>query len=339
MTTYQLAAWARVPGARIVAIADLAFDRAQEQAAAFSIPHAYPSAAALLDSEAELDFIDIATPPGTHQELVALAIARGLPINCQKPFAPDLAQARAMIATCCQAGVLLNINENWRWRSWFREARDLVAAGAIGRPVYFRLFAHGSGLLASLRPAHPRTYALDRLILYEWGIHHFDVLRFLFGEPRSIYARTMHINQTASGEDRAVVILNFDTLVAVLDYSWSSYAPHGVPDRETHVLEDIRIEGERGTICLYPDPVRGDRFRLTTADGDQDRPAYSVRPIDAYLQSYVAAQAHFIDCLRTGSTPETSADDNFKTLAAMLAAYHSAECGQVVDIAAFQAAG
>jgi predicted dehydrogenase len=81
-----------------------------------------------------------------------------------------------------------------------------------------------------------------------------------------------------------------------------------------------------------PDPEKGDLIRLTTAAGTWERPAYDCEPLEAYQRSYVAAQSHFVECLSSGRTPETVGEDNLNTLATTLAAYHSAELGQVVDV-------
>ena len=116
----------------------------------------------------------------------------------------------------------------------------------------------------------------------------------------------------------------------------SSYAPLGHPDRVTHNVEDVRIEGERGTILLRQDPERGDLIQLVTAGGSWERPAYTGEPIAAYQRSYVATQQHFVECLLQGTTPETNALDNFETLAITLAAYHAAEHNQVVNTAEFK---
>ena len=50
----------------------------------------------------ELDFVDIATTVASHRALVELAAAHKLPTICQKPFAPTLADAKAMVAACAR---------------------------------------------------------------------------------------------------------------------------------------------------------------------------------------------------------------------------------------------
>lgn len=338
VTQYHLQAWDRIPQAQIVAIADPNLENAHSRAAEFGITpqRVYPNLEELLKGNSGLDFVDLATPPESHLELVRTAAGHRLAINCQKPFAPSLQEARQMIEICEQEGVLLNVNENWRWRSWYRNLRQMIQDGAIGRSVYARLFAHSSFWLPGI--THPDHRFLDwpRVVLFDMGIHYADIFRFLFGEAESVYARLEQLNANLQGEDRAVVVINFSGLTAILDLSWSSFAPAGHHNRYGPSVEDLRIEGDRGTLELIPDQQRGDRIRLTTVEGQQDQSAYDGDSFKAYLNSYVAAQRHFIDCLIDRETPETSGRDNLETLAIVLAAYHSAETNQVIKLSEFK---
>lgn len=340
VTGFHLHAWQRIPQAQILAVADPNLPKARARADEFNIDRVYPSLAALLQDDIDLDFVDIAAPPEYHLELIKLAAGRGLHITCQKPFAPSLAQARQMIDICRAAGVVLNINENWRWRSWYRTLKKLLVEGKIGRPLYARIFSHTSFMVPDSRynqrrlaPDH-RFRQWDRVLFYDWGTHYIDILRFFFGEPVTVYARMDRLNPDIRGDDRAVVILTFETLTAVLDLSWSSFDPHGFANRHGPIVEDLRLEGEAGTLSLVP----GDEvIKLVAATEQWEQPAYlENEPFEAYLNSYFGAQDHFIQCLLTSKTPETHAQDNYETLAATLAAYNAANTNQVVHIAAYK---
>ena len=333
---FHLQAWQRIPQAQIVAIVDPNQSNAQALADEFNLDRIYAHLNDLLDAEPHLDFVDIAAPPEAHLELVKLAADRGLAINCQKPFAPSLAEARQMIDICQCAGVMLNINENWRWRSWYRTLKQLLTEGNIGRPIYARIFSHTSFMVPDSRYSqrqlspHHRFRYWERVLFYDWGTHYIDVLRFFFGEPTTVYARMDRLNPEIGGDDRAMVLLTFDRLTAILDFSWSSFDPHGYANRQGPIVEDLRIEGEAGTLSLVP---ASDSIRLVTATEEWEQPAYTEpKAFDAYLNSYYATQSHFIDCLLTNRLPETHAADNYKTLAITLAAYESAHQNQVVNI-------
>jgi predicted dehydrogenase len=273
---FHLQAWERIPQASIVAIADPDLDKARTRAREFGIDpgRVFTSLSDLLQAKEGLDFLDIATPP--H-------------VLCQKPFALRLAEARAMIKACQRAGVVLGINENWRWRPWYRAIRSMISQGKIGRPIYARFFAHSSAWLPTrVRPPNHRLHGMKQVIFLEWGIHLVDVLRFLFGEPDSVYARMAGLSPELIGEDRAVVMLAFGELTALIDISWSSCAPWGAANRIRHNVEHVRIEGDAGTIVLFPDPSKGDLIRLITAQEEWERPAYerlrTHRGLLAYLR-------------------------------------------------------
>jgi len=336
---FHLRAWQRIPQAKIVAIADVNLDNAQARAQEFGLDlkRTYATLADLLQHEKNLDFIDLVTPVDARVELVKLAAEHGLHINCQKPFARTLADAREMIQICQTANVVLNINENWRWRTWYRQVKQMIEAGKIGRPLYARIFSHDTWRAGKSVPKDSPLRQWRRGILFRWGIHHIDVLRFLFGEPISVYARMARLPADIRAESRILLTLAFDhDLTALLDLSSSSYAPQGHPDRVTHNVEDVRLEGSRGTILLSHGVDKGDVMRLESAEEAWQQPAYDGEPIVAYERSYVDTQRHFIECLLQGATPETNGLDNFETLAITLAAYHAAEHNQVINIAEFR---
>lgn len=85
-----------------VALCNRTRGKAEALAAEFGVPAVYDDAAELLKHE-RLDFVDIITDPGTHRQFVELAAAHGVPVICQKPMAPTLADARAMAAACRRA--------------------------------------------------------------------------------------------------------------------------------------------------------------------------------------------------------------------------------------------
>lgn len=335
---YHLTAWGQIPQAEIIAICDPNRQNAEKRAGEFGIPfeQVFTDPSNMFRS-LPLDFVDIAAPPEAHPELTELAAAHRVHVNCQKPFALSLDDARRMIGVCQQAGVTLNINENWRWRAWYRTIHQMIQDGKIGKPVYFRIFSHSSRFVNG--PSHPpRHFDWKHVILFEVGVHHVDLLRFLFGEPVSVTARTNDVSHALFGEDRAIVLLDFpNDLHALVDLSWSSFASAGYADREKHPIEDCRIEGSLGTLELVRDPQKGNLIRLTTAAGVSERRAHPGRtPAEAYLDSYIAAQGNFIDCLLAGKKSETVGTDNFETLAVVLAAYRSVELRQTVSIAEFK---
>jgi predicted dehydrogenase len=129
---FQIEGWRRMPGVELAAACDL--DIARARAAA---PKAYSLPEAMLDAE-ELDFIDIATRPETHLELVRLTLGREIPTICQKPMAPTWQQCLDMVAAAESTRTRLMIHENWRWQPWYRSAKKLIEGGDLGALLTYR---------------------------------------------------------------------------------------------------------------------------------------------------------------------------------------------------------
>ena len=149
----QMHGWRDVDGAAIVAICDRDPARLQIVGDQFGIERRYADAAELFAGE-KLDFVDIATTVPSHRPLVEMAAANRVPVICQKPFAPSLDDAKAMVAACARAGVPLMVHENFRWQSPIqavkrgdRQRRD--------RQAVLRAHLVPLGLRRLLRPALP----------------------------------------------------------------------------------------------------------------------------------------------------------------------------------------
>ena len=334
VSLYHLRAWAQIEGVEIVALANRTVAKAETRAQEFGIPleNVYSDYRELLEKE-DLDFVDIATAPHIHREQVEAAAAYGRHVLCQKPLAPTIEDAQAMAAACDRAGVLLSVNENWRWRRWYRDVKRLLDQGVIGRPRYIRIARHSDAALPRPDGSPGRAFIeqaymteMDKLLLYEWGIHLVDVVRFLLGQVTNVYARMDKASPLHRGEDRVLLVLEVEGVVGLIDISWATVGDRWLAG--SHHVERVTLEGDEGTIELLPGPQ--DVLRLATKREAWQRPAFDGTPEEAYQASYTAAQRHFVECLREGRLPETAASDNLKTLAVTMAAYESAAQNRVI---------
>lgn len=317
ISRHHLIAWSRLPAARVVAVCDPDRARARARAEAFSIGHVFGAADEMLDGAA-LDAVDIATPRATHADLVRRAAARGIDVLCQKPLAPDHAEAAALVAAV-DGRARLMVHENWRFRPYYRQAKAWLAAGLIGEVRSCRLAAVSSGLLpdpAGRRPALDRQPFLarePRLIIAELLIHHLDVARWLLGPLRLKDTRIHRADVPVIGETAADIRLETGSGAPVEIVG--DWAAPGRPPRSGDVMA---VTGTRGTLRLAEH-----RLELDGAE----RRCLTYDPDAAYQASFDAAIAHFAACLRTGDVFETSGADNLATLQLVDAAYAAADGG------------
>jgi len=327
----QLAGWGEVPGAECVAIADPRRGAAESLAAQLGVPAVYESAAELLDRERP-DFVDVITPVETHFELVSLAAGRRVPVICQKPMAPTLEQAEAMVRECREAAVPFFVHENWRWQTPIRAMHQALASGRIGRPFRARITMVSGFPVFKNQPA---LAELERFVLADMGSHILDLPRFLFGEATRLYAETHRVHRDIRGEDVATVMLRMraadggeTTVTCEMGY------PEHYLELDAFPQTLILIEGERGSLEL----ARDYWVRETTAEGTFSRrvppPAYPwADPAYAVAQtSTVACNASLLRALRGEGPAETTGEDNLRTVRLIFAAYESAASGRAVAL-------
>lgn len=325
----QLAAWRELCGVECVALYNRTRSKAEALGREFAIRAIYDDLAEMLE-KVRPDFLDIISDVTTHGRFVRLAAQFEIPVICQKPMAASLAEANQMVRACKEAGVPLFIHENWRWQTPIRQLKKVLALREIGTPFRARIHYCNSFPVFDNQPF---LKEVEQFILTDMGSHILDVVRFLFGEARTLYCLTHRIHEDIRGEDVATVAVEMENGMTVLcEMSYASRTEH---ERfpETYVF----IEGSDGSLELGPDYW----IRQTTGNGTQSKrhppprfpwadPAY-----DLVHSSIVPCNADLLMELQGTGKAETTGDDNLKTAALVFASYESARTGRVISMADF----
>jgi predicted dehydrogenase len=324
---YQLAGWNEAGGAECVALYNRTRSKAEQLAQEFGISKVYENACDLIRQE-PLDFVDIVTNAETHRELVTLAAEHGLPAICQKPMAASLADSCVMVEICRRSGVPFFIHENWRWQTPIRALHQVLSCGEIGRPFRARI-----RMVSAFRVFENQPFLkhLDRFLLVDMGSHILDVARFLFGEPKTVYCRVQRVQSDIKGDDLATVVLGMEngaTVVCELGYPGTPMFPDSFPQTF------IYVEAERGTAEIALDY----HVRITTAAGTREmlcpppRYAWADPQYDLVHASIVPCHEDLLRGLRGERRPETTGEDNLKTVRLVYSAYESADSGEVARL-------
>ena len=132
-TTYG----AGLPGVRLVAVADVNGDFAAETARRFGYARAETSWQAVADAP-DVDVVSVVVANHLHREVVEGLLAAGKHVLCEKPFAPTIADAEAMVAAAKAApGLQTGVGFTFRRSPAIAAVRQLLDAGAMGRPLHF----------------------------------------------------------------------------------------------------------------------------------------------------------------------------------------------------------
>jgi predicted dehydrogenase len=324
---FQHEAWTRIPEVEITAVSNRSETKALELASKYSIPRHYGDWKRMIETE-NPDFVDIITPPETHEEICAFAAERGINIICQKPLAPSLEIGRRIVEHAKDAGVRFMVHENWRWQPWYRKIKEISDAGTIGAFTHVQFLTRmGDGW--GEHPYRPRqAYFRDypRLLVYETGVHFIDTFRFLLGEVSSVFAMLRRLNPAIRGEDAGLLLLNFKGGATAL---WDANRYNEVEAESPRLtFGQLRIDGTQGHLSM--DKESNLRMKLLGEPGQDIEYARFNRNFAGDCVYFL--QRHFVDCVLNGKEFESSGDDYIKTVQVVEAAYESAATSQVVSL-------
>lgn len=167
-------------------------ERAAAAAARYPKARIVPTAEAMFALAADLDLVVLGTPPVTHFDLAARAIAHGLHVVVDKPFVTASSHGEELVAQAADAGVQLTVFQNRRWDADFLTLKKLLAAGALGevrsfesRFEWWRPEGFGNWRDSA-------TTAEGGGILHDLGAHLIDQAVQLFGPVARGYGETAH---------------------------------------------------------------------------------------------------------------------------------------------------
>jgi len=181
--------WRQLPGADLVAVVDNRSALAEEVGEYYRVPSFSSMQAAL--AEAEVDAVDICTPPASHAGLVEEAARAGKHVLVEKPFADSAETARTALASATIRGVVVMVGYPRPFDFDVAYLTDLISSGSLGRVL---------GLHTVFKISHPASYtrigdfervlpvpvgdgsAHDlRLRLLEQSVHHLNLFGLWFG--------------------------------------------------------------------------------------------------------------------------------------------------------------
>ena len=200
-----------------------------------------------------VDAVYVASPVGLHAEQTIAALIAGRNVLCEKPVAMNYAQAKNMVAAGHASGRLLGIAYYRRLYPKLIRAKELIAQGAIGRPVMAEATCHG------WLESEERGWLRDPKLsgagpLFDTASHRIDAFNFLFGPPRTAKALTSNVVHQLPVEDSATVLVDYESGPrGIVDVRWNSRIAR----------DEFRVVGTEGELKMTP--LNGPELRY----GDQ----------------------------------------------------------------------
>ncbi len=298
----------------MVAVCDVAKDRAEAFTEQYGFGTPYSDVAQLLEKERP-DVVSICTPNFLHAPLTIQALEAGVNVLCEKPMATTLEDAERMKATAERTGKTLYIGFNHRFIGKFRLAKDLLDSGEFGKLLTARI-AIGHGMYERLS----KTWFAERSksgggTFIDNGVHMLDMLRWYGGSITSVSAQAHRLLMDRGDvEDNAIAVFRLGNGgIASLQCSWTW------PPTYTLLFSMIC---ERGTIDLSTDNV------IVYRAGAKETETLTPPPLDAAAEQI----RHFLAAARGELATFVTPDDGIAAVRAALAAYESSDSGRTVEL-------
>jgi predicted dehydrogenase len=301
----------RCSTARLTAVFDLNAEGAREWGERLGVPWT-TSYDELLE---RCDAVAIATPTGSHAELVMAAARAGRPVFCEKPLSLDRATTVATIEAVEAAGVPLQVGFHRRFDPDWAAAAARIAAGELGEVTLFRTS------LRDMTPPDPSFLSGSGGFFVDVTVHDLDVARWLVGEVVEVSAHGAASDPAfaALGDiDTAVCVLRFaNGALGVIDNSRSARYGYECSTEVMGTLATVRVEAPRPVEWRTP----GQAGYPLARDFEERYPAAYAAELDAFAR-----------CVLDGTPPRVTGRDALAAFDLAVAATESWRTGTTVIV-------
>lgn len=265
----------------------------------------------------DIDAVCVATPALTHARTARAALEAGKHVLVEKPLAISSREARALAGLAADRGKVLMVGHLLWYHTAVLRLKSLIDEGELGRILY--VYSNRLNLGKIRR---------EENILWSFAPHDISVTLGLLGEmPERVYAQGgNYLHEQIA--DVTVTTMAFPSGVrAHVFVSWLHPFKEQklivVGDKKMAVFDDVSDE----KLQLFPHTIEW-KEGLPLASKAQ---AESV-PLDA-AEPLRAEAEHFLECIRTNSTPRTDAEEGIRVLEVLDACQRSLETGEPVSLA------
>ncbi len=332
----HLPALRHVPDARVTAAADRDAGRLDMVTSRFGILRSYLDADTLL-ADPDVDIVAVCVPVAQHAEVAIAALDAGKHVLIEKPLSLTLDEADRLMAHDARSPGKATVGFNLRHHRLIRRVHAALRDGALGTPAFVRsAFTSGIAHRQTL-PDWRRRRATGGGVLFELGVHHFDLWRYLLdAEVEEVFVQS----RTAERED------DMATVSARLA---NGVLATGVFSQATADQNQLEFHGSNGRIvvsCYQFDGLR----QYATADhlgGIRHLANQVMQPVRRlpaalpnlryggdFMASYRSEWQAFIDCIRQDHSPPATLSDGRRALQITLAALESAATNRPVSLQA-----
>ncbi len=275
-------------------------------------------------AEVDADYCSIVIPPAIHKDAVMLAVERKMDILSEKPIADTWSACVDIYNAVSKAGLKMHVIQNYRYSSRMLTMRQVLRDGELGRINYiqgrFAADYREYGAWGAFR------YDIPHTMLVEGAVHHFDMMRNLSGgDCRTIAGWEWNRPWSSFQGDCCAMFLMDMTNGVKAAYEGSCL---GAAKQNSWHQEYYRAECEGGAVAIGKDGVTR-IYRHTPGTGMR---VEDVKPVVPEHDGHRWLINEFLEWLDGGPAPDTSLEQNIKSVAMVFGAIEASRTGTAVNV-------
>ncbi len=310
---------------QVVAAVDIDAERVDQFCETYSIPGRYTDAGTML-AQTRPQLVHIATPPGTHCELIVLCLEAGAWVLCEKPLCASLAEMDLIESAEARTGNYCASVFQWRFGSGGQHLKKLIHQGKLGRPLVVNSLTTWYRARAYYEVPWRGKWATELGgTVMGHGIHTIDFLLWLLDEWVEVRAMIGTVDRDIEVEDVAMASVRFAS-GAMANITVSALSP-----REESYL---RLDFQKATVELtHLYSYSNEHWQFSALKGNTDEAELAEwQDIGENIPSSHTAQLKaLLDAYERGERPPVSGPDVRPTLEFLASLYKSAMTGQPVE--------
>ena len=314
-----------IEDAKLVGVYDYSYTYAEKFAQEFSCI-AYKTLEELL-ANPEIDIVNICTPSGLHAEQTILAAKAKKHIIVEKPMAITKKQLNEAITAIEENGVKAEVITQLRFTPSICRLKKAIDEGRLGRILladytmkYYRSPEYYK------QGGWRGTWKMDGGgALMNQGIHGIDLIQYLMGGVKSVYAQCRTLDRDIEVEDTANILVEYKNGAMGMIQSTTVATP-GRP-------RQITVCGTKGSVVVREDVIESWDIDGEEVNGNQESEFNSGVDPMAFTEYYHKMQfLDLIEAIEKDRKPLVDENEGRKPVDIILAAYESSNTEKRVEI-------
>jgi UDP-N-acetylglucosamine 3-dehydrogenase len=267
----------------------------------------------------QIDAVIIATPTVTHFDIATDAIKAKKHILVEKPVSNTVEQGKQLIKKATNAGIIFAVGHIERHNPVVSFVKNALESDQYGELV----------TLSSKRVSNFPGRIRDVGVIFDFGVHDIDVMRYIAGEVKSVYAKAGRFNKEIDYEDHATIMLHFkNDLCGIIEVNWLTpmkIRKLSLTCDKNFVEADFINQSVETSTSSMDDVDDANLFNIPLQNQISTMDLKKKEPLKNEISD-------FVNAINNNNKPLVTGYDGVMAVKIAEAAVHSAETGKVISI-------